>query len=727
MSTENKEIAVMNRRNFLVSTVTGLTGLVVAFNIPTTAKNALVAHAVAPAMASTTPNAFIHISPDNIITMVINKLEMGQGVNTSLAQLIAEELECDWKSIRSVSAPVNEVYNHTVYGTQMTGGSSALASSWDQHRKIGASMREMLKTAAANRWKVPVMEVRAENGFIHHNGKGKLSYGELAEEANLLKLPQDPPLKKAKDFKIIGKSMKRVDASDKSDGKAIFGMDVRLPGMVYACIARPDIDGGKIDSFNKDAAKKIPGVLDVIKFHGDHLAVIATNTFAAKEGRNALNVKWVDGIHAKTSSKGLMDSMRELSTRRGIIAKESGNVDEAIKKASTSIKADYEFPYLAHAPMEPMNCTIDFKGDTADIWSGHQMPTIDQGVAAGILGLKPEKVTVHTVYAGGSFGRRASKNSDYVVLAAHLAKEIKKPLKMVYTREDDMHGGYYRPMNFHKVEISLDQRKKLLAWNHHVVGMTVVGGSMFEGMLVKNGLESTVHEGVSDTHYDFENFRCEQTRPETPLKTLWWRSVGHTHTAYVMETMMDELCHATKADQIVLREKLLHKSPRHLAVLKLLKEQTGWGKKKAPAGRAWGLAIHESFNTVVGQVAEVSLEKGIPKVHKIWASVHCGTVVNPEGAKTQVESSIAFGLGAFLYQKIELENGKIMQGNYDDYKVLRIEEMPEVHVEFVKTNDAPTGLGEPGLPPVAPAVANALFKLNGKRVRSLPYFKGERA
>ncbi len=723
MSTENKDIAVLNRRNFLVSTATGLAGLVVAFNIPTTAKNALVSHATAPTLAASTPNAFIHISPDNTITMVINKLEMGQGVNTSLAQLIAEELECDWKTIRSVSAPVNEVYNHTVYGTQMTGGSSALASSWDQHRKIGAAMREMLKSAAASRWNVPVSEVRAENGFIHHKGKGKLSYGELAEEANLLKLPQDPPLKKAKDFKVIGKSMKRVDASDKSDGKAIFGMDVRVPGMVYACVARPDIDGAKIGSFDKNAAKKIPGVLDVVKFNGDYLAVIATNTFAAQEGRDALNVKWIDESHSKTSTKELMNSMREMSSKKGLIAKESGNVDVAAKKAASTINAEYEFPYLAHAPMETMNCTIDFKGDSAEIWSGHQMPTIDQAVAAGILGLKPENVTVHTVYAGGSFGRRGSKNSDYVVLAAHIAKEIKRPVKMVYTREDDMHGGFYRPMNFHKVEISLDDKKKLLAWNHHIVGMTVVGGSNFEAMMVKDGLERLIHEGVSDTHYDIENFRCEQSRPETPLKTLWWRSVGHTHTAYVMETMIDELCHATNADPFTYREKLLHKSPRHLAVLKLLKEQTGWGKKKASAGRAWGMAIHESFHSVVGHVVEVSLQKGVPMVHKVWAAVHCGTVVNPEGAKTQIESSIAFGLGAFLYQKIELEKGKIVQDNFDTFQVLRIEEMPNVMVEFVKTNDAPTGLGEPGLPPLAPAIANALFKLDGKRVRSLPYFK----
>lgn len=723
MKDTQPETSLQGRRDFIISSLTGLTGLVVAFHLPEKMKGSLMAQAASPLTASATPNAFIQIAPDNTITMVINKLEMGQGVNTSLAQLIAEELECDWKSIRSVSAPVNEIYNHTIYQTQMTGGSSALASSWQQHRKIGAAMREMLKSAAAAKWKVPVSEVKAENGYIHHKAKGKLSYGELAEDAAKLKLPQDPKLKDAKNFKIIGQSMKRVDAAEKSNGKAIFGMDVRVPNMVYACVARGDVDGAKLLSFDAEAAKKIPGVVDVVKFDSNKLAVLALNTFAALSGKEALKAKFSHEAHSKSSTTAIMSALKEQSAKKGIVAKESGKVSEQLKAAARTVKAEYEFPYLAHAPMESMNCTVNFDGDTAEIWSGHQMPTIDQQVAAGVLGIKPEKVKVNTVYAGGSFGRRASKASDYVVMACQIAKEIKRPVKMVYSREDDMRGGFYRPMTFHKVELGFDNKNKFLAWNHHIVGQTVIGGSVFEAMMVKDGLESTITEGIADTHYDLENFRCEQTRATTPLTTLWWRSVGHTHTAYVMETMIDELCQETKEDPFTLRERLLKKSPRHLAVLKLLKKQTGWGTKKAPKGRAWGVAIHESFNSVVGQVAEVSIEKGMPKVHKVWAAVHCGLVVNPEGAKTQIESSIAFGLSAFLYQKIEMKDGRIIQGNFDDYEVLRIENMPEVFVEFVKTNDAPTGLGEPGLPPIAPAVANALYQVDGKRVRVLPYKK----
>lgn len=715
----------VNRREFLVGSTSALAGLVVAFNIPSMMKGAIAAEATpAAAGAIPTPNAFIQIAPDNTITMVINKLEMGQGVNTSMAQLLAEELECDWKSIRSVSAPVNAVYNHTVFHTQMTGGSSALSSSWDQHRKIGAGMREMLKTAAANRWKVSPSEVKAENGFIHHKGK-KFSYGELAAEANALELPKNPPLK-TKNFKIIGKSMKRVDAADKSNGKAIFGMDVRIPGMVYAVIARPHIEGGKISSYEEKAAKKIPGVLDVVKF-GENIAVLGQNTYAAKAGIEALNVKFKDGIQEENSTDKWMASFKDQANKKGLIAKELGNIDEAMKGAKTFVEAEYEFPFLAHAPMEPLNCTINFDGKKADIWSGHQMPTIDGMTAASIFGIKPELVNVQTVYAGGSFGRRASKTSDYIALSCELAKIIKKPVKVAFTRENDMHGGYYRPMNFHKVKLGFDEKNKFVGWQHHIVGQTVIGGSVFESMMVKDGLESTITEGISDTLYQIENFRVEQTRAKTPMTTLWWRSVGHTHTAYAMETMIDELAVATKTDAMKLREDMLKKSPRHLAVLKLLKKHTGWGSKKAPKGRAWGLAIHESFGSVVGNVVEASMENGMPKIHKVWSAVHCGTVVNPEVAKTQVESSIVFGLSAALHQEISVKAGVIQQNNFDDYPVLRIQDMPKVEVFFVETTEPPTGLGEPGLPPVAPALANAVYQLTQKRVRVLPFSKGLKA
>ncbi len=710
----------LSRRSFLKSSAFSAGGLVVAFYIPMGVQKAFAATADKKDAKVYPPNAFIQISHDNIVTIVINKLEMGQGVNTSMAQLIAEELECDWKSIRSVSAPFGSVYNHTQMPMQMTGGSTALNSSWDQYRKLGAGMREMLKSAAAAKWAVPVSQLKAENGFIIHATKGQLAYGELAEAANKLSLPDNPTLKAPKDFKIIGKSVKRVDALEKSNGKAIFGLDVKIPGMLYVMIARPALNTSSLSSFDEKAARNVRGVVDVIKF-GDKVAVLAKNTHAARVGRDALNAKFNAGKESKSSTVSMMNAFRAEADKKGLVADTRGNVDEAMKKATQTIKADYEFPFLAHAPMEPMNCTINYDGKTAEIWSGHQMPTLDMGAMALKLLLRPSNIKINTVYAGGSFGRRASKTADYVAEACDLAKIVKKPMKIVWSREDDMRGGSYRPMNFHRVAVGFDDKNQMLAWNHHIVGQSVIGGSPLALMMVKNGLEATVTEGVSETHYEFANFRCEQTRLATPMTTLWWRSVGHTHTAYAMETMMDVAAEKAGIDPLEFRRKFLKKSSRHIAVLDLLQKNTDWGKKKAPKGRAWGLAIHESFNTVVGQVAEVSLENGVPIVHKVWCAVDCGQVVNPEGAKTQVEGAIVYGLSAALSQHIEVKDGEIVQSNFHDYPVMRIQDMPEVSVDFVKTEMPPTGLGEPGLPPIAPAVANAIYRLNNLRLRKLPF------
>ncbi len=721
MSEEQQNL--FSRRDFLATSSAALGGLWVAFHMPSPISRVMAAEAPKAVLAA--PNAFIHISPDNKITMVINKLEMGQGVNTSMAQLIAEELECDWKMIQSVSAPVNPVYNHTMFGTQMTGGSSALASSWEQHRKIGAAMREMLKSAAASRWGLPVSEIKAENGYIISK-KGKLSYGELADEANKLPLPQDPPLKNAKDFKVIGKSMKRVDALAKSNGTAVFGMDVRIPGMLYACTSRSHIDGGEIDSFDEKAARAVSGVVDVVRFSDHKIAVLAKNTYAAKTGRDALNVKYKKNPNDKASSEEWIKEFKETAMKKsGLLAENIGDALGEMKNSKTQFEALYEFPYLAHASMEPLNCTVNYDGKKAEIWSGHQMPTIDRDTAARVLNLKQEDVTVHTTYAGGSFGRRASKNSDYIIQACEIAKVVKKPFKLVMTREDDTRAGYYRPLTCHYVKIGLDDKNQLQSWHHHIVGQTVMGNSFFGDMMIKNGLESAVTEGVTESPYQFKHFRVEQTIPSTPIKTLWYRSVGHTHTAFVMETMMDELAEKSKMDPIKFREKHLmgEKGKRSLAVLDLLKKMSGWGTKRAPGGRAWGLAVHESFNTVVGQIAEVSIENGLPRVHKVWCAAHCGQVVNPEVAKTQLEGGIVFGITSVLHHEITVKDGQIQQGNFKEMPVVRMFDAPVVHVEFVKTTDAPTGLGEPGVPPIAPAVANAVYQLTKKRVRVLPFAK----
>lgn len=707
----------LNRRSFILSTGAALTGLLVAFHMPSPVQRAL-AEEIKP--TAFPPNAFIRIAPDNSITIVINRLEMGQGVNTSMAQLIAEELECDWKKIHSIASNSDKIYNDVNFGMIMTGGSSSVKNSWVQYRTLGAGMKEMLLEAASKRWKVPVTELKAKNGEILHAKKGKLTYGELAEEANKLPFPASPKLKDKKDYKIIGKSQKRIDALAKSTGKAEFGMDVRLPGMVYAMIARPGLTTSKLISFNESAARAIPGVLNVFRL-GEKVAVVAKNTHIARLGKDALEAKWDAGANSKLTTETLMNDFRSFAKKTGVTAKDAGTVDEGLKAAVKKIEVEYEFPFLAHAAMEPLNCTIDYDGTKADLYGGIQMPTFDHAAAAKVLNLAPEKINLHITYAGGSFGRRGSKNSDWVIDSCELARALKRPVKVVWAREDDTQGGYYRPMAFHKVTLGLDDKNNLLAWDHHIVGQSITKGTALEGWMIKKGVEDLIVEGVADTHYDLKNMRVEQTMAETPMTTLWWRSVGHTHTAYAMETMMDELAHAQKKDPLEVRLSLLKNSPRHVAVLELLKKKTNWGKAKPPKGRAWGLAIHESFNSVVGHVAEVSIENNLPKVHKVWSAVHCGQVVNPEGAATQVEGAIVLGLSAAFYQQIELKEGKIQQGNFDSYDVVRMDTMPVVSVSFVETTDAPTGLGEPGLPPIAPAVANAVFQLTNKRLTKLPF------
>lgn len=742
----------IDRRDFLRASLVGGGALVLAFHSPLKAGKAFAAASEGGAAASDAsdadkypPNAFVRIDPTNVVTIQINKLEMGQGVNTSLAQLIAEELDADWSLVRSESAPVHPAFNHTGFGTQMTGGSSALISSYDQHRKIGAALRSMLLQAAAAKWGVPLESLSTEKSFVVHKEKGKLSYGELAADAAKISPPKTVKLKAEKDFKIIGKSVPRVDAKEKSNGKAVFGIDVCVPGMLYAMVARSPVFGAQLKGFKDSAARAVPGVIDVVRLPNS-VAVLAKNTYAARLGRDALEIEWDTKGNERLSDASILASYKELAKKKGAVAKDEGNVQNALATTAKQIEAEYHFPYLAHACMEPMNCTIDYDGKNCTIWSGHQMPTVDRDTAAeilspglvvkaaGAMGIGPEGVgavkgmmgfgakgiKVVTTYAGGSFGRRANKNCDYVVEAAQLAKIVKKPLKITWSREDDMHGGYYRPFTYHKATIGLDEKGKPTAWNHSIVGQSVVGDSFFEKMMVKNGVDPTVVEGVSDSKYQVPNRHVECHLAKQPVTVLWWRSVGHTHTAYVMETLLDEIAEAGKRDALALRKELLANSPRHQKVITLLEKNSPWGRK-APAGRAYGLAVHESFNSVVGQVAEVSYKDGKVRVHKVWCAVDCGLVVNPEGARAQIESGIVFGLSAALYGHVKIEGGAAGVSNFHDYPVLRMDEMPKVEVFFAEGGEKPTGLGEPGTPPIAPAVANALFRLTGKRIRHLPF------
>ena len=584
----------------------------------------------------------------------------------------------------------------------------------------------MLVAAAAKRWNVPASSLHVENGKVIHPEKGSLTFGALTNDAAQIPFPDAPTLKAPKDYKIIGKNMKRVDADAKSTGKAIFGIDVRMPGMLYAMIVKPPFEGSKLVSIDEAAARKIPGVVDVVKF-ADRAAVLAKNTHAAHLGQKALDAKWDSGIHSNASTDDFMKSFIATAAKGGKVIEDRGTVDQNMSQATHKMTLEYQFPFLAHAPMEPMNVTINYTGDSAELFSGFQMPTGDLAAAAKVLGLPPEKIKLNVTYAGGSFGRRASKACDYTIEACQLAKVVKKPLKVIYSREDDMRGGYYRPMHYHRIELGTDKTKNLVAWDHHIVGQSIAKGTFLEPMMMKDGVDETSVEGVKETAYALKNFRVQAAQGDTPLTSLWWRSVGNTHTAYVMETAIDEIAVMGGHDPLAYRRELLKDKPKHLAVLDLLAKDTGWGHKKAPHGRAWGLAIHESFQSVVGQVAEVSMVNGFPKVHRVWAAAHVGQVVNPEGVATQIEGGIVFGLSAILHQQIEVKDGQIVQGNYDQYPVVRMEDTPHVTVSLVQTNEAPTGIGEPGLPPIGPAVANAVYRLTHKRVRILPFSKGLKA
>jgi isoquinoline 1-oxidoreductase beta subunit len=716
MSIKNE---TLTRRSFIGRTVAYAGSLIVAFHIPRTFSQEATDRKYPP-------NAFIRIAPDNSVTLTINHLEVGQGINTAFSQLIAEELGCRWEDIQAISSSTDPVYNTPGFPLVTTGSSMSVRTSWEQYRKIGASMREMLKQAASMRWGVSIESLMVENGNVTHPQKGKLSFGELAEEASRIPFPEDPPLKKSNDYKVIGKSLKRVDANDKSSGKAVFGMDVRLPGMLYAMVARPPFESSKLVSYDEDTARKVPGVVDVIKFAG-RVAVLARNTHAARLGQSALKATWDNGAASNASTEAFMNQFKEAAKKDGLVVEERGSMSANMKNAARTLTLEFEFPFLAHAPMEPMNCTIHFDGVTAEIWGGMQMPTNDHQAAVEIFGIPYDQVKIHVTYAGGSFGRRASKVSDYTVEACQLAKVVRKPLKVVWSREDDMRGGSYRPMNYHRLTLGLDSKGQLLAWDHHVVGQSIVNGSPFEAMMVAKGVEELVVEGLKETPYPLANFRLQQTRVDTPMGTLWWRSVGHSHSAYVMETVIDELAEAGGHDPLEFRRTLLKKSPKHIAVLDLLKKETGWGNKKPPRGRAWGLAIHESFQSVIGHVAEVSIEGGVPRVHRVWSAAHVGHVINPDGVATQIEGAVIFGLSAILQLQIEVKDGRIIQGNFNDYPVLRIQDAPSVSVHLVNTDEPPTGVGEPGVPPIGPAVANAVYRLTGKRIRVLPFSKGMKA
>jgi isoquinoline 1-oxidoreductase beta subunit len=716
----NPGVINTSRRDFLKTGALLGAGLALAFHLPSAraAKLSL----PTPAGEAFAPNAFIRIAPDGTVTVLVKHLEMGQGVHTGLPALVAEELDVAWQDIRVEAAPADaKLYNNLLWGPmQGTGGSTAMANSYEQLRRAGATAREMLKEAAAQVWRVQRADLRVENGYVIGPGKGqRLAYGQLAQSAALLEVPDKVTLKSAKDFKIIGKGFKRTDTCAKSDGSARFGIDLHLDGMLTAVVARPPRFGDTLKNFNADAALKVSGVKAVFEIPAG-VAVVATDTWAAIKGREALQLAWQAGPGAGLSSESIFASYRQLAKQPGAVARNDGNAEQALAGAAKRIAGEFEVPYLAHAPMEPLNCVVSVTGDGCEIWTGDQFQTMDQANAARLLGIPPEQVRIHTLFAGGSFGRRANTQSDYIVEGVAIAKKMGVPVKTLWTREDDIHGGYYRPCYLHRIEAGLDAKGQPIAWKHRIVGQSIVAGTPFAAGMIKNGVDHTSVEGASSLPYAIPNLHVDLHSPTLPVPVLWWRSVGSTHTAFVTEVFLDELAHAAGADPVAFRRKLLKGHPRHLAVLNLAAKKAGWGKP-LPKGWGRGVAVHESFRSVVAEVAEVSVKPdGSFKVERVVCAVDCGVAVTPDVVKAQMEGGIGFGLSAALHSAIILKDGRAVQSNFDDYRILRIKDMPRIEVHIVASEAPPTGVGEPGVPPIAPAVANALFAASGQRLRKLP-------
>jgi isoquinoline 1-oxidoreductase subunit beta len=712
-----------SRRQFLAGAA-GV-GLTVAFHIP----GARAQGAAAAAAAQSPFNAYIRIAPDNTVTVLSAHMDMGQGPYQGIATLVADELDAEWAQMRAEGAAGNmNLYGNIAWGgaAQGTGGSTAMVSSWERYRRAGAIARSMLVSAAAKTWSVPAQEIRVEKGVLSHASGKRATFGEMAEAAAREPLPADVQLKAPEKWAYIGNdSLRRLDTRAKSTGKQDFTLDVKLPGMLTAMIVHPPRFGATVKSVDASAAKAIKGVIDVVPISRG-VAVVAENTWAAMQGRQAVKVEWDESKAETRGSDALLAEYKKLAEQPGEhVAAERGDAAAGIRGAARTIEATYEFPYLAHAAMEPLNAVARRNGDTIEVWGGHQIPDLYQAVAAKIAGTTPDKVVLHVMKTGGGFGRRAVADADVVAEAVETAKAIgwRAPVKVQWTREDDMQGGRYRPLMVHKVQVGLDAQGKIAGWQHRIVGQSILVGTPFEGMLVKNGVDETSIEGAANTPYAIAPFRAEVTNTKVGVPVLWWRSVGSTHTAYAMETMLDEIAATTKQDPVELRRALLRDHPRHLATLNLAAEKAGWGKP-LPQGHFRGIALHESFSTRVAQVAEIRLDgRGGFKVERVVCAVDCGIAINPDVVKAQMEGGIGFGLGAAMAEAITLDAGHVDQTNYDAYTPLRIDAMPKVEVHIVQNRESPTGVGEPGVPPIAPAVANAIAAATGQRIRSLPFAK----
>jgi isoquinoline 1-oxidoreductase beta subunit len=681
-------------------------------------------HTRLPAAASATaalpaPDAFLRIGADESITVLLSHSEMGQGIWTGLPVLLAEELGCDWSKIRCEHAPAAPAYAHTAFGMQMTGGSTTTWSEFDRYRQVGATARTMLVQAAANAWGVAVDACRVDNGFVL-SGDRRASFGSLATAAMQLPAPKKVELKPSAQWQHIGKPHRRLDSLAKVTGRAEFGLDVKLPGLKVALVARAPVFGAKLRGCKDEEARKVEGVRGIHRVPTG-VAVIADHFWAAKTARERLVLDWDLGAAAGFSTEQTMAEYREMAKQPGRKATAKGDAEAAMAKAKQVVVASYEAPFLPHACMEPLNCTVRLSEGLCEIWTGTQFQTVDQAAAATAAGLKPNQVKITTPFLGGGFGRRANPVSDFVAEAVHVAKAAGVPVKVMWTREDDMRGGFYRPMALHTAKVGLGEDGLPMAWQCRIVTQSILDGTAFAPIMIKDGIDGTSVEGVADSPYvvGHPDHRVELHTTKLPVTVLWWRSVGHSHSAFAMESLIDELAHAAKVDPVEYRRRLLQAHPRHLAVLELAASKAGWGTE-LPAGRFRGIAIHESFGSIVAQVAEVSVRDKSIRVERVVGAIDCGVCVNPAGVAAQMEGGVGFGLSATLHSELTIADGRVVQSNFTDHQLLRCNEMPKVETHIVPSSEKPGGVGEPGVPPIAAAVGNAVFAATGQRLRRLP-------
>ncbi len=717
----------LTRRQFLTFSTLAGTGLTLGILLPGCAPTAGPAAKSAAARPLAMP--FVRIAPDNTVTVICKHLEAGQGVWTGLPAIVCEELDAAWGQMLVESAPAQvPQYGNLAMGgkIQLTGGSTAVANSWMQLRQAGATARAMLVAAAAKNWNVPAAEITVSDGIVAHAGAAKrATFGELAAAAAEQPVPKEVKLKDPGAFKVIGRDkLPRLDARAKSSGQQQFAIDVMLPGMMTAVILRPPRFGGKVASIEATKAKAVAGVVDVVQIPRG-VAVVGIDMYSAKKGREALSVTWDESAAEKRGTAQILKEYHALARgSEAFTVTSEGNADAALARALHKVEGEFEFPYLAHAPMEPLTAVCRLGADKCEIWAGCQFQTVDQANAAAQVGMKPEQVIIYTLAAGGTFGRRANAESDYIAEVASIAKATggRYPVRLIWTREDDITGGKYRPLNLHRIAAGIDKDGKV-AYRQRVVGQSIMAGTPFAAMMVKNNIDPTAVEGNAPEQYDLDDTHLSWTQPNVGVPVLWWRSVGHTHMAFSKEVMIDELSQAAGQDPVAFRLAHLGKHPRHAAALRLAAQKAGWEQPFAKdKGRGRGVAVHESFGTVVAQVVEITVSGDKITVDRVVCAVDCGVAVTPDVIRAQMQSAIGYGLSAALHGKITLTDGRVDQTNFHQYQVLRINEMPRaIEVHIVPSSNEPSGVGEPGTPPIAPAVANAVRAATGVRLRSLPF------